>query len=306
MRQIGTLPRKLDPKPFADHLLKLGMKVRIDDQPEGWLVWIYNEDHISQAREELDTYARQPDDPRYREAARTADEIRRKEKQLDREFRKNDRDASRIWNAPTFRDRPLTTILIIACAVIFFLQNLPNGRYRSIPTGGALIQRLVFSRLEVDAEGHIRNRGLQDIRQGEVWRLFTPTLMHGSLLHILFNMLWLARFGTMIEIKRGTVRLAILYLIAAAVSTYGDYVWMERMEVVKILLGMSGVIYAMFGYIWIKSMYEPEQGLAVGPGTVQVLILWLVICMTGVIGSVANAAHFVGLAVGIALGVMRF
>ena len=282
------------------------MKARIDDRPEGWLVWIYNEDHVHRAREELDAYAREPDDHRYREAARPADDIRRKEKQLDREYRKNDRNASDIWSVPTFRRRPLTTTLIVACAVIFFFQHIPDGRFASIPTGGELIQRLVFSRLEVNEEGQVRNRGLRDISEGEVWRIFTPTLMHGSPLHILFNMLWLARFGTMIEVRRGTLRLAILYLIAAAVSTYGEYAWMERMGEVKIVLGMSGVVYAMFGYIWMKELYEPEQGLGVGTGTVRLMILWLFLCMTGVVGSIANAAHFVGLAVGIALGVMRF
>ena len=77
MRQIGTLPKDLDPKAFADHLLSLGMKTRIDDRPEGWQVWIYNEDHIQQARDELEGYLRQPDDPRYRSAAQTAEAIRR-------------------------------------------------------------------------------------------------------------------------------------------------------------------------------------------------------------------------------------
>ncbi len=282
------------------------MKARIDDRPEGWLVWIYNEDHILRAREELDAYAREPHDLRYREAARAADDIRRKEKQLDREYDKNDRNASDIWGAPTFRRRPMTTMLIVASAVIFFLQHIPDGRFAFLPTGGELIQRLVFCRLEINEEGEVRTRGLQDIGEGEVWRLFTPTLMHGSPLHILFNMLWLARFGTMIEVRRGTLRLAIFYLIAAAVSTYGEYAWMERMGDIKIVLGMSGVVYAMFGYIWIKGMYQPEQGLGVGTGTVRLMILWLFLCMSGVVGSIANAAHFVGLAVGIALGVLRF
>ena len=56
MRQIGTLPRNVDPQVFGDHLLAQGMKTRFDESPDGWLVWIYNEDHVDQARSELETY----------------------------------------------------------------------------------------------------------------------------------------------------------------------------------------------------------------------------------------------------------
>ena len=55
-----------------------------------------------------------------------------------------------------------------------------------------------------------------------------------------------------------------------------------------------------------KGVYQPEQGMAVHPNTVNIMLLWLVLCMTGMIGPVANAAHFVGLAVGMAFGLLGF
>ena len=39
--------------------------------------------------------------------------------------------------------------------------------------------------------------------------------------------------------------------------------------------------------------------------TVRFMLLWLVICFTGVIGPIANAAHVIGLLAGIALGLAR-
>ena len=62
MRQIGTLPKGLDPKFFADYLLGLGIKTRGREQPEGWRLWIYNEDHFTRAREELPGVREPPDD----------------------------------------------------------------------------------------------------------------------------------------------------------------------------------------------------------------------------------------------------
>jgi len=296
LRQIGTLPKNLDPKALADHLLSLGMKTRIDDRPEGWLVWIYNEDHIQQARDELESYLRQPDDPRYRAATQTAEAIRRNEKQLERKFRKNYRDSSHVWGYPSFRQRPLSTLLLVACVVIFVLQNIHSYHW--------LTDRLEFSSYTVDDRRQIHGFGLKDIERGEVWRLVTPALMHASPIHILFNMMWLRYLGTLIEVRRGTPRLAILFLVSAAVSNYGQYLWMERVGDVGPFLGMSGVIYALFGYVWMKGIYQPEQGMAVSSANVNIMVIWLFACMTGMLGPIANAAHFVGLAVGIAFGLM--
>lgn len=46
VRQIGTLPKGRDPKIFSDYLLTLGIKTRADEQPDGWNLWVYNEDQV--------------------------------------------------------------------------------------------------------------------------------------------------------------------------------------------------------------------------------------------------------------------
>ena len=108
MRQLGTLPKELDPKVFADYLLTLGMKTRVDERPDGWSFWIYNEDHLKRAQEELAGYVESPNDPRYKSAVDSAKTIRREEQQLDQKFRKNFREAADIWGYPSLRRRPVT------------------------------------------------------------------------------------------------------------------------------------------------------------------------------------------------------
>jgi GlpG protein len=130
--------------------------------------------------------------------------------------------------------------------------------------------------------------------------------MHGNPLHIVFNLLWLRILGAMIEVRRGTLRLAILVLVGASASNYGQYMWMDRMGDPGPFWGMSGVVYALFGYIWLKGLYQPEQRLGIDQNNVNIMLLWLVLCMTGVLGPIANAAHVVGLVVGIAFGLMGF
>ncbi len=52
------------------------------------------------------------------------------------------------------------------------------------------------------------------IRQGQLWRLITPILLHGSLIHIGFNMYALFSFGTGLERRFGHFRFLALYLLA--------------------------------------------------------------------------------------------
>ena len=52
------------------------------------------------------------------------------------------------------------------------------------------------------------------IRQGQLWRLITPILLHGSIFHIGFNMYALFSFGTGLERRFGHFRFLVLYLLA--------------------------------------------------------------------------------------------
>ena len=65
--------------------------------------------------------------------------------------------------------------------------------------------------------------------------------------------------------------------------------------------GMSGVVFGLFGYIWMKSRYIPESGFFMHPNTVFLMIGWFLICLTGFM-PIANTAHGVGLFSGMIMG----
>ena len=66
--------------------------------------------------------------------------------------------------------------------------------------------------------------------------------------------------------------------------------------------GMSGVAFGLFGYAWMKSEFDPDAGIVISQTSVAMMLGFFVLCMTGWIGNIANAAHFVGLIAGILLG----
>jgi rhomboid protease GluP len=53
------------------------------------------------------------------------------------------------------------------------------------------------------------------IRAGQVWRFFTPALLHGSVQHIFFNMYGLVVLGRLLERHFGHKRFLLLYVLAA-------------------------------------------------------------------------------------------
>jgi GlpG protein len=101
------------------------------------------------------------------------------------------------------------------------------------------------------------------------------------------------QFGGAVESRRGQVRFLALVLAIAILSNLGQYLWNG-----PIFGGMSGVVYGLFGYIWVKSRFEPQIGLSMPPSTVAWLIGWFFLCYTPLLGNVANTAHLVGLIVG--------
>jgi membrane associated rhomboid family serine protease len=129
-------------------------------------------------------------------------------------------------------------------------------------------------------------------------------------MHLLFNMMWLYYLGGEIEARRGSLRLLALVLAVAVVSNLAQYglgglTWQGghfARQFAGRFGGMSGVVFGLFGYVWMKMRFEPELGLGLSQQTFVLTLIWFVFCFTGLAGPVANFAHAAGLAVGMAAG----
>jgi GlpG protein len=126
-------------------------------------------------------------------------------------------------------------------------------------------------------------------------------------------MLWLLALGSQIEKRSGSLRLGILVVLTAGVSNLCQYLFSEVkldpdtwMPIVvrssAAFGGMSGVVFGLFGYVWLRVLYQPDCGLTITHGTVFLMIAWLFLCMTGWVGPIANTAHLAGLTTGMVAG----
>jgi GlpG protein len=318
MRSVGSLPEPGSARRFSDYLVAVGIPNTVEPAGGGgWEVWIHDEEQIARAGEEYDRYRQDPSAARYEEARAMADSLRRME-ESERALHEQRRvDVRRGWAQRQRRSAPATTLLIVVCVGVALLTRLGEGE-------SALKGLLLYGRLPSMAElEEIQSRpgfempdpasygsspwrlmktlfgihGFELILSGQVWRLFTPMLLHFGLLHLLFNMFWLRDLGGQIEAVKGTGRFLALVLVSAGLSDTAQN-WMSG----PLFGGMSGVNYALFGYLWMKQRYQASEGLWLAPQTIPLMLGWLLLCMTGMMGPVANTAHVVGLLAGVAVG----
>lgn len=278
MRQIGSIPDEARATRFGDHLLTLGIRNSVELNGNGtWVVWVEDDDHLDRSRGELEAFLRNPDDPKYVAAPRKAGAVRAAEKKKHERLRKRFVDVRTSW-AKGGRSRcPATIVLIVLSVAVTFITGFGER---------PLTAWLMFS-------DTMEQAGFMRILQGQVWRLVTPIFVHLNPMHLLFNVLMLANLGALLETKTSTRFFIGFVLISAVVSCLAQVMWSH-----PFFGGMSGVLYAVFGYIWMKERYEPHLGLLVGQTTILILMIWLVVCMVGLMGNVANAAHVAGLLAG--------
>jgi GlpG protein len=142
------------------------------------------------------------------------------------------------------------------------------------------------------------------LKQGEFlqkqwWRLITPIFLHFGLFHVLFNSLWMWDLGRKLELMQGKLNFIFFVVSTAIFSNYAQYYWTGTSN----FGGMSGVVYALVGFIAVRQRLAPHPLLQVPNAIIGFMLFWLVLCMTGVVdyfiaGSVANAAHLGGFIAG--------
>ena len=310
MRQIATLTDSSRAHALADYLLTLRIETKLSPEAGGWEVWVCDEDRVAQARKELETFNSNPSDPRYAEAARAAEALRRQESRADEAYvRKQVNLGERLRN-PTAASRPWTAALLAGS----ILATLAAGGLTEFTTQpeeptNPVLQALSIASFRVGG-GMIRWDDLEEIRNGQLWRLVSPIFLHFGFLHLVFNMWMLHQLGGLVEARRGGGRFLLLVLGTAVASNLGQYYLGHPSLAGGLHLrpgpptfgGMSGVLYGLFGYAWMKSRFDPGLGILIHPNTVIILMAWFFICMAGWAGPIGNAAHAVGLSTGLAVG----
>lgn len=315
MRLLGQMSDESSARRFSQYLISQEIPCILEQAGPVWQIWVDREDDMDLARQEYERYQASPRDQRYAAASQQVAAMEKESKARQARGRAQYIDY-RTAGVPGMAQSAFPfTILLIAASVLFAALTQLGGKLD--PWGYALMiddpspahQRQMLERLIqhqpdpqayvesiASGKGSIRLPMFDNIRHGQLWRLFSPAFLHFGPQHLIFNLWALYSLGTVLERRCGTLFFAFLFFVGAIGSSVGEYFWHGPN-----FGGVSGVVYCLFGYVWIRGRMDYSFGLQLPSQTVYIMVGWLFLCMTGVMGPVANAAHLVGLLIGVAM-----
>lgn len=195
--------------------------------------------------------------------------------------------------AAPFRQAPVTATALALSLLVFALMAV---------LGDIVVVVLTIVPVGV-VNGSLAYGSLTEaLGAGQVWRLLSPAFLHFGWMHLIFNMLWLWYFGRQVEALQGSGRMLALLLVSGIGANLAQYA-----TGTVLFGGMSGVDFALLGYVWLMSRRAPNSGFFVPQMLVVFMLGWMAFTMTDLaaavgFGNVANEAHLGGLLVGLAMG----
>ncbi|NWA03530.1 rhomboid family intramembrane serine protease [Pseudomonas gingeri] len=195
------------------------------------------------------------------------------------------------------RQSPVTALVLLLSVVVAALTLL----------GDNLETLHWFTFLDFQVRGdYIQFTPLADgLAAGQWWRLVTPMLIHFGFLHIAMNGMWYWELGKRIELRQGGINLLGLTLLFSLVSNFTQY----YVSGPTLFGGLSGVLYGLLGHCWIYQVLSPNPIYRLPRGVLAMMLIWLLVCLSGLIsligfGEIANGAHVGGLLIGCFTGLL--
>jgi rhomboid protease GluP len=189
----------------------------------------------------------------------------------------------RRWN--------FTNAVTVACAALYVLSLVldptaalrPRGLFDVFSPSGRML-------------GVLGMTGAFAWAEGRWWTLLTAIYLHGSLLHILFNVLWIRQLGPVVEELYGRARLVAIFT-GGGVAGFA----LSNLVGVPFTIGASG---AIFGLLGAMVAYGQKRGGAFGALMLRQYGQWaLVLFIFGFfMAGVNNFAHAGGFLGGLLAG----
>ncbi|MFD1038370.1 rhomboid family intramembrane serine protease [Virgibacillus byunsanensis] len=121
---------------------------------------------------------------------------------------------------------------VVAVLVIIHLSLWVIIDFLQLPIGTQLFQWGAGSNYYID--------------QGQYWRFLTPIILHGGLMHALFNSFALVLFGPALEQMLGRFKFLFIYIAAGFVGNLATF-FLGSHSFYFVHVGASGAIFGLFG-----------------------------------------------------------
>ncbi|GHS83409.1 rhomboid family intramembrane serine protease [Pseudomonas sp. PAGU 2196] len=280
--EVMRLPLSVDLSGFVHLLQRLQVPHRVSEEGEVQVLWAPD----TLAQDVLQLYQRYPDGNADLELAQAPVE--------------GDSAAS-APTQPSLKDQvsacKVTAAVLLLCFIVAGITGLGDNF--------STIGWFTFLDFRVQGDYLYFTPLAQGLAEGQWWRLVSPMLLHFGVLHLAMNSLWYWELGKRIELRQGPWLLLGLTLLFSLVSNLAQHYTSGA----SLFGGLSGVLYGLLGHIWLYQWLAPNPHFNLPKGVLVMMLIWLVVCLTGVVGQlgfgqIANAAHVGGLLIGCLTGLL--
>lgn len=264
MELIAELRSAAAAQTFADYCLSQGLQVSVVViGPQQAALYAETAD-AERVATELAAFASNPDAAQYNAAAW----------QLGQPNRQVSGDAAMagLWFRVRQQTGPVTLLLVSAALLIYLaMQIWPQP---------------VFNLLR-----------FQQLQSWFSLNWLTPALLHFSSAHLMFNILALLIYGGRLERQAGSVRFLLLVVVMALCSNLAQ-AWVSG----PYFGGLSGVVYGIFGYVWLYGVRFPNQPLLLSKADLGLALGFMALGFADLLWvNTANWAHLAGFVSGLML-----
>jgi membrane associated rhomboid family serine protease len=190
----------------------------------------------------------------------------------------------------------LTKILIGVNVAIYVLVLAAGGGTLSAPGGELFVDGALIG-FNIDP---FTGQPI-GVAEGQWWRLITSMFLHGSVIHLGMNMLFLWWVAAPVEEAIGRWRFALIYLAgglggAAGALVFGKYGLFDT-SLGTPTVGASG---ALFGVLGAAFLFERQRNYVLGGGALGIIVLNLALSLT--LSNISVGGHVGGLVAGALAG----
>jgi GlpG protein len=282
MIRAANIEGTYDLRPLLEAMARQGIQFRVTEESGSQIIWVSSEAEVVPSVDLVKQWQKLREDGLAPVGGRSASlaSYFPVSSTAQQSFRQ-------IWRAP------VTSLFILLAIIVGVTTNMgselrgDNWMFYPEWMSGSAFNPLSY--LQILAQGKSAIEYLQTL---------TPAFLHFGIVHILFNCLWIWKFGRMIEALQSSFAFVLVSIFIIYVSNTAQLLWSHSV----FFGGLSGLVYGLLGYIWISQTLNPRGRLRLPNSMFAVMVGFMVLMAVVPFGFIANAAHIGGVVAGVIIG----
>ena len=260
---LGELGNKRACQAFSDYLSTQSIKHKVEKIESRFVISVDPEQY-HHSHQLFDDFVHNPHQAKFLNASWQVNESQQSPA-FESSNTSTDLGLNKIWNSTGW----LTRFVTVLCTSIYIASYI--GYFPAI-----------FSALSFSLD------------LSQPYRLFTPMFMHLDTLHLVFNITWWWYLAGKIEKSFSIYILISLTLFSALLSNAS-----QALIVNNNFAGISGVVYALMGFIWLYGRNRPNSDVQLPNNIFVFVLIWMGLGFVDLLPiNMANWAHLFGLIAG--------